>query len=329
MNQIVRLFSKVSTPLPHRERQGGGFVFVLLLIFFLCSCNNPYAFRIKGDIKNLQQADFLVYSLDGGLNDIDTIHVKEGSIDWSVPLSDEATFFIVFPNLSELPIFARPGEVAHVEGDANELRATQVSGTEENEALTTFRLEHFNDAPRVLKQAMKDFIAEHPESPVSNYLQRQLTLQDMSNSHLKKGKKLPHIVLPPDGFTGTDTLTLKPERPLLLIFWASWKRESTSNCFDILRLRRQVANLPLSRKIRPISISLDLNPQDYTSTCRYDSIVWDSRCYRQSWSTPIVEQLGIRELPFYVLTDDSLRIVAVGTDWKNDIQEAAFKVIHP
>ena len=320
--------SKVTAP-SLIGRAGGESLVLLLLLFFFCACNDPYAFRIKGDIKNLQQADFLVYSLDGGLKDIDTIHVKDGSFDWSAPVSDDVTFFIVFPNLSELPVFAHPGKVAHIEGDANELRAVQVSGTEENEALTAFRLEHFNDAPRTLKQAMKDFVAEHPESRVSNYLQRQLTLQDLANARLKKGKKLPAIVLPPDGLTGTDTLTLKPERPLLLIFWASWKQESTYNFFDILRIRNQAANLPLPRRLRPISISLDLNPQDYTSTCRFDSVVWESRCYRQSWSTPVVEQLSVRELPYYVLTDDSLRIVAIGTDWKNDIQEAAFRVIHP
>ena len=51
--------------------------------------------------------------------------------------------------------------------------------------------------------------------------------------------------------------------------------------------------------------------------------------YLRDALTPVVEQLGIRELPYYVLTDDSLRIVAIGTDWKNDIQEAAFRVIHP
>ena len=295
----------------------------------LCSCNDPYAFRIKGEIDNLQQADFLVYSLDGGLQSIDTIHVIEGKLDWSTPLNEEATFFVVFPNLSEQVVFARPGEVARMEGDANELRAIQVTGTKENETFTSFRLKHLNDTPKQLEEAMKDFIAEYPESRISTYIQYQLNLQDASFSNLRKGDKLPAIVLPPDDFTGHDTLRLKAERPVLLFFWASWKRESTSHFFDILRLRRQVADLPLSRKVRPIAISLDVNPQDYNSTCRYDSVVWDSRCYRLAWSTPIVEQLDIREIPFYILTDDSLRLLALGTDWKNDIEQSLLKVIFP
>ena len=329
MNQIVRLFSKVSTPLPRREGLGGGSLLVLLF-FLLSSCNDPYSFRIKGEISNIQQADFLIYSLDGGLNEVDTLHVKEGSFDWRTPLTEEATFHIVFPNLSELIVFGHPGKKVKVEGDANELRAMRVSGTDDNEQYTEFRTAHLNVSERELKQAMEAFIKENPESNISTLLQRQLTLQDIGYSRLKRGDKLPKIVLPPDGLTSTtDTLTFKAGQPVLLIFWASWNRESTGNFFDILRLRRQVANLPLERKIRPVSISLDLEPQDYTSTCRYDSVIWESRCYRQSWSTPVVEQLGIRELPYYILTDDKQRVVAQGTDWKNHIQEAAFSIIHP
>ena len=317
------------TPKPRTDRQGGGSFFCILLLFLLSACSDPYAFRIKGEIDHLQQADFLVYSLDGGLNAIDTIHVVDGTFDWSTPLGEEATFFVVFPNLSEQVVFAQPGKVARMKGDANELRAIQVTGTEDNETLTTFRLEHLNDAPRQLQEAMKTFIEENPESRISTHLRRQLSLQGIGLSNLKKGDKLPSIMLPPDGFTGEDTLRLKPERPLLLIFWASWKRESTNNFFDILRLHHQVADLPAPRKIRPVAISLDVNPEDYTSTCRYDSVVWESRCYRQSWSTPIVEQFNIRELPYFILTDDSLRVVALGTDWKEDIQQAAFKIVHP
>lgn len=312
-----------------RMRALSYFSLFTLSFFTLCACNDPYSFRIKGEIRNLHQVDFLIYSLDGGLNDIDTIHVKDGSFNWSTPLSDDATFHIVFPNLSELTVFGDAGKVARVEGDASELRATRVSGSNDNEMYTEFRLAHLNDPPKQLEQAMTDFIAEHPESRISTVLQRQLNLQNIGLSRVKKGQKLPKIVLPPDGLAAKDTITLKDGQPVLLVFWASWKRESTGNFFDILRIRRQVADLPLPRKIRPVSISLDLNPQDYTSTCRYDSVVWESRCYRESWSTPVVEQLGIRELPYYILTDKNLRIVALGTNWKDDIQEAALNIIHP
>ncbi len=313
-------------------RAGGASFYLSLFILSLLtlsSCTDPYTFRIKGEIENLRQADFLIYSLDGGLKQLDTIHVIEGHFDWRTPVSEAATFHIVFPNLSELTVFGRPGEVAYIEGDANELRAIEVTGTKDNEIYTEFRRAHLNVPPKALKQAMKDFIAENPESHITTLMQRQLTQQEIDLSRLKKGKKLPAITLPPDGFTGQDTLKLKVERPVLLFFWASWKRESIHNFFDILRLQRRAADLPARRRIRPISISLDVNPQDYTTTCRYDSVVWESRCYRQSWSTPIVEQLGIRELPFYILTDDSLRVLAVGTDWKNDIEQAALKVVFP
>ncbi|MCR5180329.1 MAG: DUF4369 domain-containing protein [Bacteroidaceae bacterium] len=306
----------------------GRFLFPFLILV-LAGCNDPYSFRIKGEISNLQQADFLVYSLDGSMQHIDTIHVKEGSFSWSTPLSEEAIFYIVFPNQSELTVFGQPGKTARLKGDANELRAIEVTGTDDNEAYTEFRLACLNYSDRQQQEAMKQYIQQYPESHVSIHMQHLLRLQNTGLSNLKIGKKLPKIVLPPDGISGTDTLTLKAGQPVVLIFWASWRRESKYNFFDIQRIKRQVADLPLHRKLRPISISLDLNPDDYASTCRYDSVTWESRCYRQSWSTPIVEQFGIRELPYYVLANDSLEIVALGTDWRNDIQRQVFELIHP
>lgn len=305
--------------------------YLLFFIFALAAvcCTDPYSFRIKGSIVNLRQADFLIYSLDGGLKTIDTIHVIDGSFDWQAPLNEEATFHIIFPNQSEQVVFGEPGRTARIEGDANELRAIRVTGTDDNEALTEFRMAHLSVTPRQLKEAMESYIDRNPDSHVSVYMQRQLTMQDISYSRLKVGQRLPKIILPPDDITGGDTLRLDIGRPVLLIFWASWHRESTSSFFDIQRIKRQVADLPASRKLRPISVSLDLNPEDYRTTCRFDSVTWESRCYRLSWSTPIVEQLGIRDLPYYVLTDDSLRIIALGTHWKNDIQASATNVIFP
>lgn len=292
------------------------------------ACTDPYRFHIKGEIDNLRQADFLVYSTDGGLATIDTIHVNEGTFKWSTPLTEESTFYIVFPNLSEQVVFGQPGATVRLEGDANELRSVRVTGTEDNEALTEFRLSCMGVSPSEHTKTMEAYVSEHPDSRVGIYLRQVLTQQQIGRSNLKKGQRLPSIILPPDNLTATDTLTLDAGQPLLLIFWASWSRESTANFFDIHRLTRQVADLPAARKIRPVGISLDVNPDDYASTCRYDSVTWESRCYRRTWGTPVVEQLDIRELPYYVLTDADLRIVALGTRWKEDIQEALFDMIH-
>ena len=53
---------------------------------------------------------------------------------------------------------------------------------------------------------------------------------------------------------------------------------------------------------------------------RRDSVTFPARCYRLGWETPIVKQYGIRDLPFYILTDHKMRIQALGTDWDKDIK---------
>jgi hypothetical protein len=79
-------------------------------------------------------------------------------------------------------------------------------------------------------------------------------------------------------------------------------------------------------RLQAVSISLDADPEKYAYTCRYDSITWPTRCYRQLWNTPIVKQFGITDIPFYILTDHQLVIQALGSDWKRDLQPAIDKL---
>ena len=57
-------------------------------------------------------------------------------------------------------------------------------------------------------------------------------------------------------------------------------------------------------------------------------MTWTSRCYRLSWDTPVVKQLGISEIPFFVLTDTLQKVVALGRDWEKDIAPHIDKLLH-
>ena len=59
----------------------------LFLFFFFLSCSDPHTVRIRGSFENLRQTDLYIYSPDGGLDDVDTIHVVDGQFDWQVPLT--------------------------------------------------------------------------------------------------------------------------------------------------------------------------------------------------------------------------------------------------
>ncbi len=298
-------------------------LFALSSLFF--SCRDKSVFTLKGDIDHLQQADFFVYATDGSMQTVDTLHVVEGQFSWQLPLQQEAQLHIVYPNMSEQVVFAAPGQTVRMKGDAGQLRAISVTGTPDNDALTDFRLAHLTDAPDSLQRAMSAYVKEHPDSRAGIWLRRQLLLQQTSRQ--RRGQTLPAITLPPDGLSeASDTLHLRPgQRPLLLIFWASWKRDSRDHLLAVRRAVNALHGNPDSLRVQPVSISLDCDPTLYAYSSRADSIDYDRRCYRQIWETPLCQELDITDLPYYILTDHRFRILAEGSDWKNDLQPALDK----
>ena len=298
------------------------FAFVLL-----ASCSDSRRFRIDGDIDNLEQAEFYIYSTDGGLDKLDTIYVSDGKFKWETLIEHEATFFLVYPNLSQQVIFASPGEKVRVIGDASQLRAVNVLGTNENKAYTEFRMAHFNDRPEALTAAMRDYIATHSDSRISTYMRTLVQNTRGTGSGIEIGQKLTDLELPADGLSGDSTsIRLIPGRPVLLTFWASWLRETTEDFYFLLKAHRQSKSVSDKKSVRVITVSLDVNADDYRTTCRFDSIIWESRCYLQIWDSPVVNKLSITSLPYYILTDADLRVVACGSNWKDDIQRPLYSL---
>ena len=329
---------------PYRMVLGVGLLCLLLL-----ACSDPNTVRIRGSFDNLRQTDLYIYSPDGGMNHVDTIHVIDGQFDWQTALTEEATFNLIFPNMSEQVILASPGDRLRLRGDGGQLRALTIKGSDDNEELTRFRLAHLTDKTDSLASALRTYISEHQGSRVSIVLQRQLTRLQGHASRLRVGNKLPAIVLPPDSIeteaftemnidlrTGkkvrgkttdrntTDTLFIrskqKDARPVLLIFWATWRR-STMDDFPAIRKA-----LRTHKKLQPVSISLDHQRSGYLYSIKADTIDFDRRCYFRVWDTPVVQQLAITEIPYYILADSARTVLAVGTDWKRDIAPTVDKL---
>lgn len=271
----------------------------------------------------MQEAVLYIYSTSGGSETIDTIKVVEGEFDWKTALAVPATFHLVFPNYSEQIIFAQPGESVKIKGDGGQLRAITIKGSPDNEEMTAFRLAHLDDKPDSLHKAMEAYIAAHEDSRVSAYLQRQLTQQRARASRFRVGQTLPAIVLPPDS-EGGDTLFIRPKdkdaKPVLFVFWAAWKQGSTD---AFIKIRKAVR---ANKNLQPISISLDNEKRLYRSKLLIDSIDYDRRCYFTTWNTPVVQQLAIRDIPYYILADSKRKILAIGSDWEKDIKPAVEKL---
>ena len=143
----------------------------ILLTLVVVSCGTKSGhFRIKGRLRSFNQGEFYVYSPDGGLSGMDTIKVADGRFSYETTLGDEATFIIVFPNYSELPVFGKSGTMAEISGDASHLKEVEIKGDKTNEDMTAFRLSAANMSPPQAKKAAQEYINKHPKSIVSLYL---------------------------------------------------------------------------------------------------------------------------------------------------------------
>jgi len=338
-------------------------LFIIPLLTLLGCGGSAGQFRLCGDFDHLEQGEFYIYSPDGGLDRLDTLRLREGKFDYTVPLQEKATYHILYPNFSELVIFGESGKVVKVKGDARSLNEVKVSGTDENETYTKYRRESQNLSGKKLDSLTRDYILQYPTMQMSRFLLNKYFIQpegtdqqmmhelydslcranpsdvflsNLSNDvrrkntiktglripefslttrkvELKKYKKKKTIIRTIESRTVSDTSY--KDKPLLLVFWATWRSGSQSGLYRASRLMRESEN-----KIQAISYSLDVEDTELKAVERRDSIDYPSICDFKCWNSPLVQQWGIRELPFFILMDKDRKILASGTNWSKDIE---------
>ena len=156
-----------------------------LFTIFISSCGSDRkTFLLEGTFKGFNQGELYIYGMNGS-HRLDTISVVKGKIHYEVTLEDPVTLSLVFPNFSEIPIFAEPRAEVEIEGDASHLKETRISGTETNEEMTKFRLQAGGMTPPEATKAAEAYIKEHPSSPVALYLLNKYFTQIPSPDYQK------------------------------------------------------------------------------------------------------------------------------------------------
>ncbi len=108
------------------------YLLILLTLPLLLSCRGGKGkVRIEGSFQNLNQADFLIYSPDGGFDNIDTLHLQKGKFRKKIAVSGGPyTFTIIYPNFSTLSFTASERDKVVIEGDALALADVKVEGAD-------------------------------------------------------------------------------------------------------------------------------------------------------------------------------------------------------
>ena len=340
--------------------------FYLISVFFLLlfiSCNShPDQVRITGDFANLEQGEFYIYSPSGAIDRLDTIKIQNGEFEYMARIEGEAIFHLMYPNFSELTIFARPGDDIEIKGDAQNLNAVDVDGTDDNSVFSEFRKDITDLPANQALDVARQYIFKNPSLAVSRYLfstyfllndsiqKQQVTevydslcranpddlelskLSRLVTSYgvLREGSKLPDFKLNThtSAFGGEEgrLITAKEFQGnyLLIAFWATWKSGSQSALFRVKRFRREMKEKGLL--VNAISYSLDAQPRELERTEQADSVDYYSYCDFLSFNSSMVQKWGITDLPYFVLVGPDQKIIAQGQDWLRDIEPKAKKV---
>ena len=292
---------------------------------------------MEGEFKGFNQGEFYVYSPDGGIRQLDTIAVKNGKFIYQIPLDTTATFVLVFPNFSEIPVIGASGATAKIEGDAAHLKEIEVKGTKENELMTAFRLKVSEmPPPETVKEAIR-FIKENPKSQTSIYLLNkyfiQTPQQDYQQAHalmkiIQKenpdNTKLAVLTKQLEGlkdfwnsgklpkFTSTD-IKGKPissgdlyAKLNIITTWATWNYESQNIQRQLKRREKEYG----ANNLKIVSFCLDANPKECRKLMDRDSITWCNICDERMWETPALTKLGLFKVPDNIITDSQGKIIA-------------------
>jgi len=308
---------------------------VLPFSFFLFSCSSPDTrFHLEGRFKNLNQGEFYLYSPEQGTKD--TIAVKDGRFIYDIAIDDSLTLVMLFPNYSEMPIFAHPGARVKMKGDVSHLKETEITGTKVNEEMTAFRLKANQLTPPEVRKAAADYISDYPTSPISYYLLKRYFIQgaepdyakasqlctilckaDPKNIRLERLKKeltqlkssydmkqLPSFhAIDMNGKT-IGNQHLKSEVNVIFA-WATWN-------YDGQQIMRQIQTVQKQNpgRISCLGICLDPSPKEAKRMLERDSIRWSNVCDGSMFQMPIVGKLGIVCLPYNLITDKNGKILA-------------------
>ncbi len=319
----------------------------VILLLLLASCGAESGrFRIEGRLANMNQAEFYIYNMDGGSLRLDTIKVVDGRFIYETDLEHQGTFVILYPNFSDQVVFGESGAVVEMVGDASHLKDMEVTGTDDNDLMTAWRIQANTLTPPEVNKSAVEFIKEHPASIVSNYLlSRYLVLDDTPDyqqaeelslllqkeqpqngrllnlskllaglKNYQEGKKLPD-------FSATDINGKRVSRESLngelnvICLWATWNYDSQSILRKLNKLRRDYGS-----RLTLLSICLEPSVKDCRRFVERDSMRWSHVCDGRMWESPLVTKLGFSDMPGNLFVDRHGKIVAV--DVKNkDIEE--------
>ena len=306
----------------------------LLILFTACGPAKD-KIRITGKFTNINDAEFYVYSEDGAFDGIDTIKISDGKFSYERTLAHPAVLTLLYPNFTQTYVVAEPGHEIKIKGEASKIGESEVTGTEQNELLSDFRIKHIADAPHPQRLAAAQFIRENPTTLAAVAVFRKyfanvqttdatqaLPLLNLLKKAQPRERAIVHLEatfrpllqtatgqpIPSFSCQTLNGRTVTPQtfkgKNLVIAFTATWQTDSRAL---LVSLHRKLTTMP--GKWQCLVISLDTNPNALTASLKSDSITCPVVCDAQAFNSPLVQTFGIHYVPSLMLVNAQGHII--------------------
>lgn len=321
-------------------------LFVSLFTILLSACtSNEDTFRLEGEFRNMNQAEFYLFDAASGKKD--TISVQRGRFVYETSIPDTMTMMLIFPNYSMLPVFASNGITVTMKGDASNLKETKLTGSKENDEMTAFRLKANQLTPPEVREQAMQYIYDEPASPVSYYLLRRYFLQTIVPNYLE-ALRLCNIMLEatpdkePIRILHNDLLNLikgmegmnAPRFAVLdrknkivsthdlrsevnvVVLWATWHYDSREQLKTLRKLSKKYPG-----RLAVMGIGIDADRYECNDWVRRDSIEFPLICDGKMWKTPLAHLYGLFDIPSNTVFDNKGTVLKRNIPTKELTQE--------
>lgn len=316
-----------------------------LLTLFSCGPAKDRV-RLEGKFAGISDAEFYVYSEDGAFDGIDTVKISEGKFAYERKLTAPAVLTLLYPNYTQTLIVAEPGHTIRIKGDAAKIGEAEITGTEENEDLTDFRLKHLNESERKLRLAAAQYVRSHASQlsavamfrkyfaqPQNTDANTALTLLDVlvkAQPQERSVRRLDNFYRPiyknsigqkMPAFEGEslDGKTVRSSdfagKHLVIACVATWQDESR---LFLQQLRRQMKQAGAGWQC--IIVSLDVEKEALRKQLESDTISYPTLCDRKAFESPLVRTLGLHYVPSVMVVDPQGTIIQRDVTKVSDIR---------
>lgn len=308
--------------------------FLITLIVLMTGCGEKNTFTLKGTVQGLPSDTILVFYQEPDYK-LDTIIAEKGKFTYTITPDTFTIFSLLLGEDKTLPIYAGKGESVSLNGPIERL---QIKGKGENERQAQI-LQFINSLGNnkdSLMSAVDSLITSNPHSYTNIYLIDKYYVQDTLPDYdqidrLVKGlsgviKDTPYIIdlqnklaeksnltknrsISSISCTDKDGKTVSwnsvKNKYVLLDFWASWNKESVTAQDSLVPVQKALKK----EKFTIISLSLDLDRQEWLAASKRDTTQWKQVCDFKGWDNPIVKQQGINKLPANILIGPDKRVI--------------------